>query len=162
MIGPYAVLASRIRHEIAELERVVERVGRAAVAVRDPSADQEFALDSAALNLHDFYTGLERVFAQVAAVVDTSQPTGSDWRRELLRQMTLAIPGGRPQVLQIETARKVDELLRFRHVVRHVYAFDLDLEPVARLAGRLRPTWVEVSTSLIAFAAYLDTLATEA
>ena len=71
MTGPYAVLASRIRQDVADLERIVERVERAARSV-SKGDEPDFAIDSAALNLHDFYVGLERVFAQIASVVDAS------------------------------------------------------------------------------------------
>ena len=161
MIGPYAVLTDRIRQDVAELERVVERVERAIEARRQPTRDQDFTLDSAALNLHDFYAGLERIFTQIASVMDQSVPAGHDWHRALLSQMTLAISGTRPQVLSIELARDVDEFLRFRHVVRNVYAFDLDPERVEGLASRLRPTWRDVSAALIAFAAFLEGVAND-
>lgn len=51
MTGPYAILASRIRQDIVALERIVERVERAAQAARG-STGADFAVDSAALNLH--------------------------------------------------------------------------------------------------------------
>lgn len=91
MIGRYAVLASRIRQDLAEIQRVVERVERAVQAQRQRTAEQDLFLDSAALNLHDFYSGLERIFQRIASSVDQSVPTGSDWHSELLHQMTVAV-----------------------------------------------------------------------
>ena len=61
MIGRYALLAGRIRQDLAEIERVVDRIERAVQAGHRNSAEQDLFLDSAALNLHDFYTGLERI-----------------------------------------------------------------------------------------------------
>jgi hypothetical protein len=123
VIASYAVLASRIRQDLSELERVVGRVERAAQARRERSEEQDLFLDSVALNLHDFYTGLERIFMHIASVVDQTLPTGTDWHRELLRQMTVEVPAVRPAVLSEEGSNAVDEFLRFRHVVRHFYAF---------------------------------------
>ena len=161
MIGRYAVLAGRIRQDLHELERVVTRVERA-VQARHRSADEDLFLDSAALNLHDFYTGLERILTHIASTVDQSVPSGSDWHRELLRQMTVEIAGLRPQVLPVDVAADVDEYLRFRHVVRHIYAFELEPERVERLASRLRPTFRDVETALMRFAAFLERLADDA
>jgi hypothetical protein len=45
------------------------------------------------------------------------------------------------------------------HVVRHVYAFELDAERVERLASRLQPTFGDAKAALIAFAAFLEGLA---
>lgn len=158
MIGRYAVLAGRIRQDLSELERVVERVERAAAARRQHRAEDLF-LDSAALNLHAFYTGLERIFTHIASSLDRSVPAGSDSHRALLRQMAVELPGIRPAVIADATADAVDEYLRFRHVVRHVYAFQLEPERVERLADRLRPTFRDAAAELGAFATWLETLA---
>jgi hypothetical protein len=159
MIGRYAVLSSRIRQDVADLERVVVRVERAIRARHQLPQDADLFIDSVALNLHDFYTGLERLFEQIATGVDQSVPSGPDWHRDLLRQMTLPIPGLRPWVIDDQTAVDVDEYLRFRHVVRHRYAFELDPERVEYLAGLLRPTYQNVSATLIALAVFLEGLA---
>jgi hypothetical protein len=162
MIGRYAVLASRIRQDLAEIERVVERIERAVLAAGQHTAEQDLFLDSAALNLHDFYSGLERIFAHIASSVDQSVPSGRDWHRELPRQMTVEVPGLRPQAISTEVASAVDEYLRFRHVVRDNYAFELDPERVERLASQLRATFQEVRAELVALATFLEGLAQEA
>ena len=161
MIGRYVVLAGRIRQELAEIGRLVGRIARAVLAASRHTADADLFLDSAALNLHDFYSGLERIFTHIASTVDQSVPSGHNWHRELLRQMAVEIPGLRPQAVSAETARTVDEYLRFRHVVRHIYAFEFDAERVERLASRLRPTFETVRADLVAFATFLEGLAQE-
>lgn len=162
MIGRYAVAAARIRQELSEIERLVERVERAIRAGRESTTDRDLFFDSAALNLHDSYSGLERIFTHVASSVDASVPTGPDWHRELLRQMATDLPGIRPRVITEANAHDIDEYLRFRHVVRHTYAIELDPERIERLANRLRPVFREVSQSLDAFATLLEGLAREA
>ena len=159
MIPPQALLASRIRQDLTDLQQVVERVERAVRARRLDATDADLLLDSAALNLHDLYNGLERIFTQIASNVDQSLPAGPNSHRELLRQMTLEIPGQRPRVLSAKVAGELDEFLRFRHVVRHTYAFALEPERVERLAARLRPAFHDVSSDLQAFAAFLDGVA---
>ena len=161
MIERYAVVASRIRHELSAIGRTVAQVQRGIDAVERHPEDQDLYLDSAALNLHDFYAGLERVFEQIAATIDGSVPSGHDWHRELLRQMATDIRNVRPQVLSIETIVLVDEYLRFRHVVRNIYAFEFDLLRITALAQGLPSTYGHVQRELLAFAAFLDELATE-
>jgi len=89
MIERYALVSGRIRQELENLERVVSRVEQAVAAAQRHPVDQDFYLDSAALNLHDFYAGLERVFRHIAAHVDRSVPESGEWHRELLLQMGL-------------------------------------------------------------------------
>jgi len=57
----YLELVERIRGEVPDLDRVVQRALAAWVqAKRMP--DESAYLDSVALNLHGFYSGLERLF----------------------------------------------------------------------------------------------------
>jgi hypothetical protein len=161
MIERYLVAAGRIRQELVELERVVARVERAVASARRHPEDQDLYLDSAALNLHDFYSGLERVFHHIAAAVDGSVPAGSEWHGELLRQMGVALPQVRREVLSPETIKMLDEYLRFRHVVRHVYAFEFDPDRLERLVQRLRPSFEQVRAELLAFADFLERVARE-
>ena len=161
MIERYAVLAARVRQELASLERVVDRAERAIAAARERPEEQDLYLDSAALNLHDFYAGLERIFRQVAATIDQSVPTGPEWHRELLRQMNIALPQMRPQVISEETIKTVDEYLRVRHVVQNVYSFEFEPERIQHLVHRLRPFFEQLRVELLAFADFLDELAQE-
>jgi len=161
MIERYAVVAARIRQELSSIEHVVDRAERAIAAARQRPAEQDLYLDSAALNLHDFYAGLERIFRQIAATVDQSVPSGPEWHRELLRQMGVALPPTRPQVLSDKTLRTVDAFLRFRHVVQNVYAFEFDPERIEQLVQRLRPSLKQVTDELLAFADFLDSLIQE-
>ena len=59
-------VAERIRQELGAIDRVVRRAGRAMTVARERPEDQDVYLDSVALCLHDFYTGMERIFQQVA------------------------------------------------------------------------------------------------
>jgi len=75
--------------------------------------------------LHDFYTGAERVFEMIANTIDKRVPSGLGWHAELLNQMTLEIPGLRPHIISKETAKLLDEYMRFRHLFRKRYGFEL-------------------------------------
>ena len=159
MIGRHALVSSRIHQEMHDLEQVVDRVERAVQAAQRASEDVDLYLDAAALNLHDFYAGLERVFRLIAARVEQSVPGDAEWHRELLRQMGTDIAGVRPAVLGSETISALDEYLRFRHVVRNVYAFSFERERIERLTKRVRPLFEQVRDELLAFAEVLDDLA---
>lgn len=158
MIERYAVVAGRIRQELAEVERIVSRAERAVLVARQRPEDQDLLLDSAALNLHDFYAGLERIFYHIASTVDRSVPSGHEWHRELLRQMAVDVPNIRPQVLATQTTKTIDEFLRFRHIVRNIYTFEFDPDQIEHLVKRVRPSFELVNTELLAFAEFLDQL----
>lgn len=156
MNADYLVLASRIRLEMEDLGRVVTRAERASRTLNKVVEDSDLYIDAAALNLHDFYTGLERIFHQIAAIVDASVPSGREWHRDLLRQMCIEIPDVRPNVLSIDTCTALDEFMRFRHVVRNVYAFQLDSERISRLIREARTVLGRVEIELGDFAKFLE------
>lgn len=124
MIGRYVTVAARIRHDLEDLTRVIDRTERARAAAQRRPEDRDLLFDSIALNLHDFYAGLERIFRIIADQIDGSAPTGAEWHRDLLRQMETELPAVRPRVVSEAAASRIDEYLRFRHVVRNVYAFE--------------------------------------
>lgn len=161
MISEYLDLVARIHQELGDLAGVVARAERGIQAARRRPEDQDLYMDSAALNLHDFYAGLERIFQQIGSTVDGNIPAGHNWHRELLQQMHSGLPELRPPVLSAEAAWMLDEFLRFRHVVRNIYAFQFDPERIARLVSQMHPTLIQVQTDLSAFALFLEQVAKE-
>lgn len=141
------------------MERLATRAKRGMALARQRPGEADFYLDSVALSLHDFYTGLERAFRQIAAVVDESVPAGPNWHEELARQMAAECPQVRPAVVSSKSLEALDEYLRFRHVVRNVYAFEFDAERLGRLVEALDPTFGQVRSELQAFADFLERLA---
>lgn len=75
--------------------------------------------------------------------------------------MTLDLPGVRPPVLREETAHTLDEFLRFRHLFRNLYGFELEWPRVRNLLERLPAAWSKVEADLDRFLAFLDAAATE-
>lgn len=161
MTGRYLVAAARIRQELETIALVVARATRAMRGASSGGPESDLLLDSVALNLHDFYVGLERVFEHVASAVDGSAPPGPEWHRELVRQMAVDLPEVRPAILRQDTVRALDDFLRFRHVVRNVYAFDLKAERLADLIDKLEPTFALAGADLLAFAAFLESVASD-
>ena len=155
--GDYRTVAGRIRQELNALEEVAARAAGAwAEAAESPGG---YAVDAAALNLHGFYAGLERVFVLVAERIDESVPAGAVWHQELLRQMAVDLPGIRPPVISEQSAAGLDRYRGFRHVVRNVYAYVLDPQRVAELVDGLPSLLARVRAELTAFADVLEEIA---
>ena len=94
-------------------------------------------ISASALNMQSFYTGAERIFYEIAKEVDGYVPTGADWHRQLLEQLSVTIPDVRQAVISEQTLLELDEFRRFRHVVRSNYAYALKLELVVELSKKL-------------------------
>ncbi len=149
-------LASRITESLFELDRLVER----ALRLRDKAmtTGDDGYWDGVALNLHGFYTGVEQILTDIAQTVDTSVPTGSEWHRDLLLQMSAQVPAVRPPVLARDTRRCLDEYRGFRHVVRNVYTFNLRPSRLRELVDDLPQCLEATKRDLTRFVAFLEQL----
>jgi hypothetical protein len=160
MIARYRLLAERLRAELVVLDQLAARAEGATRRAAQAPQDAQYFVAAAALDLHSFYSGLERPLELIAIEIDGRQPTGRHWYRDLLAQMGLDVGGVRPKVLAAETTSALVEYLNFRHVVRNVYAVQLRSERVVELVNGLRPAFNLGRRDLLAFAAFLDGLAT--
>ena len=109
--------------------------------------------------LHDFYTGIERIFRRIAEEVDGGVPAGEGWHRELLEVMSLELEGVRPAVLSGKLMRKLDEYLRFRHLFRNIYGFELEPRRLKSLAKGMNKTLMALKKAIGKFNKFLDELA---
>lgn len=69
------------------------------------SKPSNYALRAGGSILHDFYTGIEKIFEDIAKEVDRRVPIGDSWHSDLLHQMTLDISGLRPSVITHATEK---------------------------------------------------------
>ena len=157
MIVRYQRLAQRIRDELTDINSEVARVQKsweASLEANDPDA----YIDSVALNLHGFYSGVERLFELIATQVDDATPEGEAWHRQLIDQMAHEVSETRPAVLDEFVASALDEFRKFRHLVRNVYTIHLDSERMRVLVEVLPSLWEQLQKDFLAFADFLDEL----
>lgn len=69
--------------------------------------------------------------------------------------------GLRPALITDATRNALDRYRGFRHVVRHVYSFDLDKEQIAPLMRDLRSVFASVRKDLSEFAGILAQIGKE-
>lgn len=159
MTAAYRAVAGRIRQDLDDIAAISGR----ARAIWDQYRDtgDEYYVDAAALNVHHFYAGLERIFETIARDVDQSMPESPHWHEDLPDQMGSSIPRTRPAVLSTELRRRLESYRGFRHVVRSVYTIDFDPEQMAPLVRRLPGVRDDVIEELRAFADTLERIADE-
>ncbi len=149
MTGGSSTLADRIAGELDEVQRVTRNIQKDWQNFLR-TADDGY-LKATAFDLHSFYTGLERVFRLIAEILDGRLPVGEGWHKLLINQMALEIQGVRPAVISEATLELLDEYLRFRHLVRNVYSFNLLPEKVQSLVERLPTALDQVTQDVSAF-----------
>jgi hypothetical protein len=148
-----SLLAARILAELEDIEITVERAMQG--WERAKTKNDEYYLDGVALNLHGFYSGLERIFERIGTAVDGSVPSGANWHRELLNQMSIEIPGVRPAVISEGLRENREGYLGFRHVVRNVYTYHLSPEKLEALVTQVQTVFTKTKTELEGFGEFL-------
>lgn len=146
-------IAERIYDELAELHCITQRVAEA--WNRSEESADDLYLDAAALNLHSFYSGLERLFELIAIHIDQFLPQGANWHSTLLEQMSEQMVTIRPAVISDATCNALQPYRGFRHVVRHVYAFRFDSTKLQALVEQMPEVFAQIRLELQAFADFL-------
>jgi hypothetical protein len=149
-----ARLAKRIRKELDDLEKVLQRIEEG--WDRFQRSTDDYYLDGVALNIPGFYSGLERVFELIVTTVDGKKPGGGNWHQVLLRKMTDDIDSIRPAVISNISYKQLDEYRGFRHVVRNVYTYEFNPEKVKKLVEQAPGVYSRVHAELLAFADFLE------
>jgi len=143
------VLVAEIKDEVLKLEILVQKL----LSQKNRTGEEEVA-ESAALRLHNFYTGCERIFKLIASEVNGGVSHELDWHKRLLTQVALEIDSVRPAVISLQTRKDLEELLRFRHVVRNIYGFELEakrIEDLINLATGVHRRFVKEIETFIDF-----------
>lgn len=146
------LLATRIRSELPRIDRETDNVSHAWERAHLSASEDELLVRAAALSLHAFYNGLEKLFEQIARHIDGHLPAGEAWHRDLLLQMASAVPGIRPPLLSLEHAESLQAYLGFRHIVRNIYTENLIPSRIGDLVRLLPRLWPQIRQQLATLA----------
>ena len=108
----------------------------------------------------NFYTCIETVFFRISQYFENSLD-GTKWHKDVLKKMTLSIPGIRERVISDDTYRDLEEILRFRHFKRYYFDFNYDWDRLELVRKKFLSTRLSVRKELTAFREYLYTLVEE-
>ena len=151
----FGVLKADIDRELKNLERLTLELNTVLGTTSESTIVRSRAAGSV---IHDFYTGVEKIFRRIAVRVDQDLPTGQDWHVQLLQRMNVPLEGFRPQVITESLARNLEEYLRFRHLFRNIYGFELRWERCEPLASRLDKTLADLKEQIGHFEDFLSSI----
>lgn len=98
--------------------------------------------------LHDFYSEVEKFFKRIAVCMNGALPKSRDWHTELLLKMAKSMPKFRGSVLDQALLEKLKEYLRFRHLFRHMYGFELKWDLFKHLALSLKSIVIDLQARI--------------
>ncbi len=148
-------LIERITDERRKIERTVEEIKtRLQKMVSASGEDLGDLKDLVAMRLPVFYMGVENIFKRVAQEIDMDEPQGKNWHKDLLQQMSTSHPL-RPSVISAKTAAALTLILKFRHRLRNIYVFELEIEKTVENAQQVCDIFDSLSIELDVFIAWL-------
>lgn len=116
-------LNMELQNELKNLERIV---GYASAELSGFSETlSELEISGMGKYVHDFYEGVERIFERIEKRTEVPFPIGESWHTLLLRQMEHEVQKRRPAVIDHALALRLHRYLRFRHLFRHTYGYEL-------------------------------------
>ena len=144
-------LTQRLNDELTAINETLARIHRGLENIDIlPVQAREFIENTIATDLADVYKGIERIFERIAREVDRHVPTGKEWHKNLLAQMAEQRPERVP-VISEQTFLRLEELLRFRHVVNNIYGEKLIYEETEPHAKSIDALFSNVSQDLRTF-----------
>ncbi len=152
-------LFARIQVYLSRIDRTLAKGERHRLAAdAEPEwEDRELRIESGVGKaVHDIYSGLERIFEDIAEEVDGGKPTGESWHMKLLAQMAAETPV-RPAIVLPDMTGPLSDVRSFRHVFRESYGMDLRSAEVLEKFGSLRDVIVPALTVRLE---YLETVLT--
>ena len=119
--------------ELKNLERLAKEMKK----VMNEKKSDFIRVRAAGSILHDFYCGIEKIFERIAVNVDMELPSGVNWHTELL--MIMSVPHGNRKypVIKHELMEELKEYMRFRHLFRNIYGFNLNLKRFKHLCVKM-------------------------
>ena len=146
---PSKALAQQIREELENIELLAQRAETWLQGRREEPAPLEIM--GAGKIVHDFYTGAERIFERIAVQVDDYLPASAHSHNDLLRQMERPWGEKRPALLDHGLALRLHRYMRFRHLFRHTYGYELVWEELRPLVEGLSGVLADLRSRLATF-----------
>jgi predicted nucleotidyltransferase len=151
--NPTEAMKQRIADELQALERVIAQLQQ--LLVQMPESPTFVELRATGSILHDFYSGIERIFERIAVTLDGGLPEGERWHQLLLQQMEEETKV-RPAVIDRELSARLLEYLKFRHRFRNIYGDELQWDKLRPLAENVFDTLAQLRKRLEDFEGYED------
>jgi len=142
-------LKEEIRIEMENIERLNKEMKDLLAEIEEQPSYVE--IRAAASILHDFYSSIERIFKKIALLIDKNLPSGENWHIELLSQMAKPFANIRGPVISEELFENLKEYLKFRHLFRHIYGFELKWERFNELCTKLENIIKELKAEIEKF-----------
>ncbi len=142
-------LAKELEAEIEGMEKLIAEFESL------PGGEESYLIRARASIFHDFYSAAERVFQKIAEELNGGVPKSEQWHKELLFDMTLDLEGVRPPVVRKSLEERLLPFLRFRHIFRNMYGYELRADRIRELGTSFVPAAEETKDAVAEFCRWM-------
>jgi hypothetical protein len=135
-MSPTQVRLSALRADVERDWQQVQRHLQTCIAANPCQGAAEAAL--VALALDHAYQAFEQILVRVEQALRLPERRGPIWHRRLLADAAEPLLEVRPAIIPKAVERDWEELLGFRHFLRHAYAVELDPERLSDNVAHLK------------------------
>jgi hypothetical protein len=152
----FRLLKTDLQNELNNLKNLEEELISIVKSLKnDPNHIELRAIGSI---LHDSYCCIEKMFERIAIILDEDIPEGRDWHIQLLIRMSSEIEEIRPFVISKKLLTRLKEYLRFRHLFRNIYGFELEWEKIQNLTESIPELLNLYKHEISVFIKFLDSM----
>ena len=148
-----------LKAEVAEDCRVLRQSATLARERIGSGSDAE--LEACAFQLARLYNVVEQLALRIAKAFENNIDDEQGWHLELIRRLSIEIPGVRPALFPAELVPDLQELRGFRHVVRHAYDLTLQKLKILPLLAAAERVAVMAPAACDTFFSYVAQSASE-
>ncbi len=150
-----SLLKSEIADDKSRIDRLLERFEE---VWNEYNRKKEYSLlVECAFTVNQVYTGVERIFRNIAVTFENNIDERL-WHRALLDRMRLDIEDIRPKLLSDTAHDNLNELLAFRHYFRHAYDSDINEDKFKIIAASTLKLKEILSEDIGRFVQFIDEL----
>jgi len=140
-------LQVKINYEISQIDKLINDC-QPLIDICKIKTPDFIEMAAAAMVLHSFYNGIENIIIMIFKNNNEKLPNNIKWHTELLYK-TFTANGSRKAIFDKELKETLDEYLKFRHFVRHVYGYKLKWPMMENLFFNIKANWNKIRENII-------------
>jgi len=148
-------LQSKINFEISQIDKLLNNC-QPLIDICKVKTPDFIEISAAAMILHSFYNGIENIMIMIFKHNNEKLPNSYKWHTELLDN-AFTENGNRKAIFDKELKETLDEYLKFRHFVRHVYGYKLKWPMMENLFYNIKANWEKIKENIIKNTKFLPT-----
>jgi len=144
-------IKEKIDYEISKINKLLSE-GKPLIDLCKKNKELDFIYKSAAGSfLHSFYNGIESIILLILKSMPENIPNDTQWHKKLLDRAFEATEE-RPALFNNENKKQLEDYMRFRHLFRHTYEYELDPIKLIYLINGVEKLWENIKNDINIFA----------